>query len=608
MPSKGNKAQITIFILIVMVLVIISGVTFYLISSVKKQEVVSATQTVLSTSTLNVKKFVQECVKLSVDKGIDEFGSVDQNLAFLLQEELKSEIPSCTDDFKYFEDQGMVILAGDIDPSVSVGDKVITTRVEYPLTIKIGDQETKISSFIYEVDRKLMEEYTQSVQIDEYGRLKKPLDFTVGRLHVFVPAGIMIIQDGRAINGITVRQVSSDDNPGVNVGVLDDEALFEFLPEDVTYEGSCLGGCLTLEYELETDELDLAPNLRFASRDSDMHYWEFTDTELVDGNLVAQFSGHSFKAVLRNCVAEDGKFTKFKIDPVYMQPLIFLDENDEEINCAEVDWDEDPVTGELYHELRKNEFPALQEEPLGRPNILSEGEELSLDLFNRGLGRYGYPSIEAAGGTGYMSFEIGDGSCVAAENAFAMLFTRCDDVCTVKLYHDGLLDEQLDSYTYINPDDPGGIPIGRTFDVSRGRTGFEVKVSNAVIGCSSAGFEIVVDGLADLTVTRTNEFNTIYDEPTCPYSCEFQEDCTRKGGIQRDSFSCPSYYFSDRYSSPAVCCDISDTGVNQDTIEFIELSNSVLEESKEDFEFKGFFAFFDYLNLLSLGGQGMAYR
>ncbi|MBS3119680.1 hypothetical protein J4475_02560 [Candidatus Woesearchaeota archaeon] len=405
-----------------------------------------------------------------------------------------------TGDDVIFSGGGDVVYIGDI-----TGETILANQPPAQITtLAVTDEHGRVPNDVY-------------CNVDETFAFHIPANTELKRNGIPLPGMIILCPESEKLNvfpgtsyAVADYSIAEYDQPlyllsvttlsptdyAVDKGVMGN--VYQFLPEDVTYDDGYL------EVESKSDP-SIGPS-KFASRDPDRNYWVYENTIIKDAKITARFDKSNFIAVLSNCVPSEGKVTKFNIGDVYRQPLVFKNNGKSEIKCAEVGW-ETSSKGEIFHTLSANEQADLQD-PLGIPFILSQGDKLSLDLFSLGNNRYGYRSLKEVGGSSVVSLQIGDGSCVSKDGGFQAFATGCDDICSVNVYNDGVLVDRLEQYPYTSPDNPGTFPVGRPFTFGKQETIFEIAVENSLIGCSSASFTIVVDGLADLTASRVVDFES----------------------------------------------------------------------------------------------------
>lgn len=185
-----NKAQITLFIILGLVIIIAISFVLYLRSPVieKTEEI-----TQLPIELQPIKLFIDACIKNTGEEGINLVSKqggyylVPENSAYNISyfyylgissiptlETIASEIsnyvkeklPSCLD-FKPFEEQGFDIKKGNLTATTMIREKYVVFDVNYPVTTKKGDTTSELNKFKVEVPSSLKKMYGISNEIIE---------------------------------------------------------------------------------------------------------------------------------------------------------------------------------------------------------------------------------------------------------------------------------------------------------------------------------------------------------------------------------------------------------------------------------------------------------
>jgi len=184
-----KRGQISIFILLISVLIIMFFFIFYLdISDTKKTEV--ETSTTLPFTFESIKLFINSCLDDTAENGIyflglqggyydsdsiisgelklkipyywyqgeDKMPSKEE-IEIELSRYVKDKLPECINDFDEFKKQGYEINAGDINVISKINEEDVDVKLEYPIESTIGSEVFKIDEFLLNLDFNFNEKY-----------------------------------------------------------------------------------------------------------------------------------------------------------------------------------------------------------------------------------------------------------------------------------------------------------------------------------------------------------------------------------------------------------------------------------------------------------------
>lgn len=181
--KMDKKAQITVFMVIGIIILVISALFLY-VRSQRDVEIIELEETAaLTAEARSVKNFVEECLKKVSEEALIDTGLkggyyrspslikpyfgimvpfylyLGQNkmpsketIAAELSAYLSENIKTCTDGFAVFKDQGYDVAEGNASTITTIGKQNVFFKLTYPLTI---NQKTKISEFAIQVPSNL---------------------------------------------------------------------------------------------------------------------------------------------------------------------------------------------------------------------------------------------------------------------------------------------------------------------------------------------------------------------------------------------------------------------------------------------------------------------
>lgn len=190
---KNKKAQLTLFIILGILILIAGGIVFYYSTTSQEQEMET-----LPPSAETIKSFIDSCIDKTTKEGIyfialqggyydgdslsKRFFDIEipyywfdredtmptmYTIEYELSKYIVAELPNCVN-FSIFENQGYKIEHEELSAEIELVPQGMITKVTYPLTIEIGTTSTKMSKFsavidldiqaIYDIVHQIMEE------------------------------------------------------------------------------------------------------------------------------------------------------------------------------------------------------------------------------------------------------------------------------------------------------------------------------------------------------------------------------------------------------------------------------------------------------------------
>jgi hypothetical protein len=201
-----KRGQITIFIVIGVILLIIFILSLYIISKVsEKAEIAEEAETVFETT--SIKSYVTSCLKEVSDKGAWIIGAhggyidpnvdytyyqgeklpyLDPNIHTLNDTEIEfsnyiiDEIETCFN-FQIFEDMGFNITEPTSDlisANVTIAPKKIFVELRYPLIVEKGQSKSELADFVVNLPISLGALYVDAVNLTNEINLNQPFNLT----------------------------------------------------------------------------------------------------------------------------------------------------------------------------------------------------------------------------------------------------------------------------------------------------------------------------------------------------------------------------------------------------------------------------------------------
>jgi hypothetical protein len=181
--SMKKKGQVTVFIIVGIVLLLIVGLIFFQKGQDTTKSVFINKDLVSIPYSSSVQNFVQSCFEQVTELGVirtghqggywespldysilffddtlpyyyaDETSMVisEENAEHELENYIKERLPECVQDFSIYEDEGYEIIASSIDVNVNFGNQILV-ELQYPLTIQKGITVLELNDFVHILD------------------------------------------------------------------------------------------------------------------------------------------------------------------------------------------------------------------------------------------------------------------------------------------------------------------------------------------------------------------------------------------------------------------------------------------------------------------------
>src|SRR3989339_1540760 len=222
-----KRAQITLYMILGIVLLLSIGILFYIGGSQRKTEPVSREQISLQQDSVAVKAFVQECIRQSV-VAAEETQVPEQKNEEWYEAFIESEVIKCSD-FSLFEKQGLQTENGNVNAKVTITEDAITAKVNFPVTVKRDAQTTSFSEFVYSLPATAM----YNLPVGQNGIMTSSLSLkSPGSTELVIPKGTRLTcSNGRLPDKISLIVIPRTFNGEENKVSLN-PALSEFIVPD----------------------------------------------------------------------------------------------------------------------------------------------------------------------------------------------------------------------------------------------------------------------------------------------------------------------------------------------------------------------------------------
>lgn len=236
----NNKAQVTIFILVAIVLII--GTAYFLSTLPEGQKTITR-----PTPTAEVQNFIQSCLDLTVDEAalfvglrggayelkepiaVTYFGNssllfdgtkatypTQESVSFAIENYLRAELSKCFNDFSKFAAEGIEVVVETASADVVIAEDKIITTLNMPTKFMLGDAITEVENFQSSTDIPLgylMDVATLLLQAQENNpdvidvTLADSFDARVEHLPAYGNLMITVIESEHYVNGQPLRFV-----------------------------------------------------------------------------------------------------------------------------------------------------------------------------------------------------------------------------------------------------------------------------------------------------------------------------------------------------------------------------------------------------------------
>ncbi len=187
MDLRQKRAQISVFIIIGILVLLVAGLVLYARQAAIANPVTPAEQISLSSEMASAEVFVNQCLKKVADDAIGRYGFEDTYAEINIRDAIEKEVPECTGGFASFKEQGITITAGKPEAGVNIYPTSVSINLKYPLSIQDGQKKGSVSEFRYAYAR------VKSMQTSGGQVLRAASLMSTDKSEEFYfPAGIMI--------------------------------------------------------------------------------------------------------------------------------------------------------------------------------------------------------------------------------------------------------------------------------------------------------------------------------------------------------------------------------------------------------------------------------
>ena len=157
----NKKAQITIFMIVGVVLLITLGSVFYLVG---RNNLITKSTVSIESEKIQLSSKIQDCIRTETKEAVDLYGlnywSSEQEISAYLNKNL----PDCvyTKTLMY---QGLGVKEKNVTANASISDSVLSLDVNYPITLEKQDVSANVGRFVYD----LLIKENKTILLDENG-------------------------------------------------------------------------------------------------------------------------------------------------------------------------------------------------------------------------------------------------------------------------------------------------------------------------------------------------------------------------------------------------------------------------------------------------------
>ncbi len=188
---KKRKAQISLFLVLGIIILIIFSVFFYLsfTPQIPEEGVVIKLE-----SSVELKEYVSSCLRDVVNNNVNRYGVKEE----VLKNAINIDIKRCVNDFFSFKRQGYEVNYGNPIADVHITDTTITTYLNYPIELEKENYLFREENFIYILDRKS----NIRLPVDSNGVTLRAVTITSpdGRAELIIPSGTRVTKPDLAIS------------------------------------------------------------------------------------------------------------------------------------------------------------------------------------------------------------------------------------------------------------------------------------------------------------------------------------------------------------------------------------------------------------------------
>ena len=187
-----GKGQLTIFVIIGLILLILTSIFFI---NINKNKLNSNDEKNFNVNFIST--YVDDCIKLVSLKSVENNGLSSQ---IELEEYIKTQLPNCLNDFTEFKEQGYEIDYELNDVRTKIEEDIINFNLDIELDIKKDNSQKTLNEFNYNINR--LSGTTTESGIIKQGTIIKSTD---EKLEIKVDQDIVVTdENGNPIDSITI--------------------------------------------------------------------------------------------------------------------------------------------------------------------------------------------------------------------------------------------------------------------------------------------------------------------------------------------------------------------------------------------------------------------
>jgi len=323
--GKQKKAQISIFLIVGVVLLITLSLISYIIFNSKIAEREKNLE-VYDTSQLT--PFVSNCLELSAINNLQKFGVKEK----MLENAINPDIEKCVNEFEAFKEQGYVVTYQYPKVDVEIYEGVISFLLDYPIKLEKQDFVYEKSEFEYFVNRD--NKYDLSLDRNRIMTKEVRLFSPDKKMELIIPKGTIVNKNEIRIN------IKNNDYDKDKYGLVI-PLVYKFS------DGLTFSRPATLIYYYDETPLPLLldeNSLRISYYDPDLDKMVELPTEVdtINKKIISQVEHFTDVTVTTNCNCLDLTQAKKELDikkpgiifdlidaNIYEQPLEYEEENGE---------------------------------------------------------------------------------------------------------------------------------------------------------------------------------------------------------------------------------------------------------------------------------------
>jgi hypothetical protein len=226
---NSKKANTTLYVIIGLVIVIVSGF-FFMNANKEQQELLESNDVGLTGEISSIKDYINTCLKQSTMESVDEHGLYA--VSYDLKRSIEIKMLECVDSFSNYKKMGYEITQSEPVAEVEVNENTVIVTLEFNVDIKKDSFRFNEDEFSYT--------YTlvESLKVDDGVVLSGTNIITSDNKAEFVLAENTKIYDGEtgeAIDRVTLTVVDNNFK-GLNNGAVATDVVYQGLPEGAKFD------------------------------------------------------------------------------------------------------------------------------------------------------------------------------------------------------------------------------------------------------------------------------------------------------------------------------------------------------------------------------------